>query len=82
MLSKKTIDSVAALLKVKAEDITAAIADTKEVDLVLDPDIQTFTKTELETRDTSTKDAGKSEHIKAGKEIAIKELNGAGERKG
>lgn len=74
MLSKKTLDSIASITKLKAEDITAAIADTKEVDLTIEEGIQTFTPAELTARDATQKDAGKSEHIKAGKEIAIKEL--------
>lgn len=71
MLSKKTLDSIASITKLKAEDITAAIADTKEVDLTIEEGIQTFTPAELTARDATQKDAGKSEHIKAGKEIAL-----------
>lgn len=77
MLSKKTIASIALLTKQKVEDITAAIADTKEVDLTLDETLVVLTPAEKASLETQMKDTGKGEHIKAGKEIAIKELKEA-----
>jgi hypothetical protein len=77
MLKATTIAAMAALLKIKPEDLTEAIKKTEEVDLPIEEGLQTFTPTELSTRDTTIKDTGKNEHIKAGKEIAIKELKQA-----
>ncbi len=73
------LKTIAALLKVKEEDLTAAIKAEGEVDLSgYNPTgLQVFTTEELSTRDTNVKEASKSEHINAGKEIAIKELKQA-----
>lgn len=73
MLKKETITKIAAFLKLKEVDLTAAITDEKEVDVVLPEDLHTLTTAELETRDTSQKNEG----IKAGKEIGFKELKKA-----
>lgn len=73
MLKKETITKIATFLKLKESDLTAAIADEKEVDFVLPDDLHTLTTAELETRDSSQKNEG----IKAGKEIGFKELKKA-----
>lgn len=73
MLKKETITKIATLLKLKDTDLTAAIADEKEVDVTIPEDLHVLTVTELDTRDTSQKNEG----IKAGKEIGFKELKKA-----
>jgi hypothetical protein len=73
MLTQKTITEISKLLKLKPEDITAALKDEKELDLELPADLTVLTTTELESRDAAQKNEG----IKVGKEIGIKEVRTA-----
>lgn len=73
MLKKEHIQKVASLLKIKEADLSAAITDEKEIDIVIPEDLQVLTTAELETRDTEKKNDG----IKAGKEIGVKEVRTA-----
>ncbi|MDP4151187.1 MAG: hypothetical protein Q8943_17405 [Bacteroidota bacterium] len=70
MLKAADIKKIAGLLKVKAEDLTTAIKDDKEVEFAVPDGLTTLTTDELETRDKNQKEDG----IKAGKEIGIKEV--------
>lgn len=79
MISKKSKDLIAKLLKVKPEDVDAAIADTtKEIDLTIDENLQVFTADEIATRDTNNVATGKRDGQTIGetigKELAIKAI--------
>lgn len=73
-IAKKTLEKLATLAKVKLEDLEAAQKDAAEKEIEIPDGLQTFTTEELTTRDENNKTASKSEHIRAGKEIMIKEL--------
>lgn len=73
MLTQKTIDEIAKILKLKPADIKSAITDEKEVDIELPTDLTVLTATELETRDSAQKNEG----IKIGKEIGVKDVRTA-----
>jgi hypothetical protein len=67
MLKKEHIQKIEQLLKITG--LEAALKDEKEIDLTI-PEITTFEKTELESRDKNKKDEG----IKVGRELQIKDL--------
>lgn len=72
-LKKETLNRLAALAKVKPEDLEKALKDEKEVDLEITEGLQVFTTEELDQRDKNQKDEG----IKVGKEIGIKDVRKA-----
>jgi len=73
MLKQATADKLKALLKgFDVDKLIAAIKDDKEADFDV-PEVKVFTDVELTSRDESMKTVG----IKAGKEIAVKELKEA-----
>jgi ribosomal protein S13 len=85
MLSQTLITNIAAVLRVPAETIKAAIDAKEEItsikikdgDKEVDADfsgLQTFTAAELTTRDTNTKESVKGGYHAAGKDIAVKEI--------
>ena len=47
MLSKETIEKIALFLKIKATDLTAAIADSAEVAVILNDNLNSFTEDEI-----------------------------------
>lgn len=69
-LKKTTIAKLAALAKVKPEDIEAAIAHADEQEIPIDDTIQGFNKTELDARDRNTYNTAK----KTGEEMLIKAI--------
>jgi hypothetical protein len=73
MLKKETLQKIAALAKIKEEDLTAAITNEAEVDLAIPEGLTTLTTQDLESRDTNVKNEG----IKVGKEIGVKEVRKA-----
>lgn len=73
MLSNATIKDIAKYLKVKESDLQAAISDKEEVAIAI-PELKTYTTDEFAELETNLKEAGKSTHIKVGKELAIKDL--------
>lgn len=77
-IAKKTLTSLATLLKIDVAKLVAAAAAEAETEVEIPADLNVFTKTELETRDENNKTAGitdkKEEFITAGKEIAAKEI--------
>ncbi len=76
MLKPEQIAKLAALAKLKPEDLTAAITSTEVVELTLDETVTTFTGTEIAARDASQvaigKRAGETEGEVKGKELATK----------
>lgn len=50
-IAKKTLDKIAALLKIPVADIEAANVAEKETELTIDDTLQSFTKVEIEGRD-------------------------------
>lgn len=69
-LKKEAITKIAKYLKLKETDLTAALADTNEVDVAIDDTLSTFSKTELETLESNKYNEGK----KAGVEIEVKDI--------
>lgn len=69
-IKKTTLLALAALLKMDAAKVEAAINDAAEVDLELPADLTVLTPADLAARDQQQK----STHTKAGMEIAIKEM--------
>lgn len=69
MLKKAAITKLAGLLKIDESKLTAAITAADEQDIEI-PELNVFTKTELETRDKNQYDVGK----KAGTEMTVKEI--------
>jgi len=67
MLKTETITRVATLLKIKPEDLTAAIKDEKEVDVIIDEKLATFTDDEI----TQVKNNEYKNGKKAGEEMAV-----------
>lgn len=85
MLNQQTIASIAGLLKIDPAAFTAAIKDEKEVSIKVKGEggvevdftgagLHVLTETELQTRDSTVKEAAKSGFMTAGREIAIKEI--------
>lgn len=70
MLTKEQSDLIAKILRVEPATFAAAIADTTEVPLTLTEGLASFTPGEITSRENTLKSA----NIRAGKEIAIKEL--------
>jgi hypothetical protein len=73
MIGKNTIKTLAEKLKLKVEDIEAAIKDEKEVELNL-PEITVFMADELKTRDENLKRTNYESGKQAGVEILVKDL--------
>lgn len=69
MLKTETITKIAGLLKIKPEDLTTALTDEKEVDLVIDEKLSHLSEDEITTLKNNEYKAGK----KAGEEMAVKE---------
>lgn len=72
-IKKESLTKIAGLLKIKTEDIEAAIAAEGEVELAIPDGLNVLTADDLEARDTNTK----NEAIKVGKEIGVKEVRKA-----
>jgi hypothetical protein len=70
MLKKETILRIAALLKIKAEDIEAAIKDEKEVDLAIDEKLSAFSEEEVTTLKENEYKRGSVSAV----EIAVKDI--------
>jgi hypothetical protein len=70
MLSQTTISKIAGLLKVKPEDLTAAITDAAEKDVTIPDTLASFTELELTTLNKNKYEEGK----KAGVEMGVDEL--------
>jgi hypothetical protein len=68
-LKKEVLKKIAALLKLKEADLETAIKDEKEVDLVIDEKLNTFTEDELKTLKDNEYKTGKEKGV----EIAVKE---------
>lgn len=70
MLSTNTINKLAALAKLKPEDLTAAITAATETELTIDEKLSTFSDDELKTLKSNTYADGK----KAGVEMSVDEV--------
>jgi hypothetical protein len=68
-LKKETLQKIAALAKVKVEDLETAIKDEKEVDVAIPDKLSTFTDDEVQTLKSNEYKSGKE----AGVEMAVKE---------
>lgn len=68
-LKKETLQKIAALTKVKVEDLETAINDEKEVDLTIQDKLNVFTEEEVTTLKKNEYNSGKT----AGVEIAVKD---------
>lgn len=74
MIAAATLKKIATLLKIKEEDLTTAIADTKEVDVPISDTLQVLEKTELDARDANTLKEGKKDGEKEIKKVLVKEI--------
>jgi hypothetical protein len=68
-LKKEAIIKIAQTLKLNPTEFEAIIKDSEEKDVTI-PEITTFEKTELESRDKNKKDEG----IKVGRDLQMKDL--------
>ncbi len=73
MLTQELLTKLATLAKIDSKVLQDAITSTDEVAIDL-PEVLTFTKSELETRDSAKKGNGYADGKKAGVEMAVKEL--------
>lgn len=69
-LKKETIEAIAKLTKIKADDLQAAIADEKEVDLSIPDNLTALTEDEISTLKKNEYKNGKE----SGVEMAVKEV--------
>lgn len=73
MLTQELLTKLAALAKIEPKLLQDAISSTEEVAIEI-PDLMTFTKTEIESRDNVKKGNGYADGKKAGLEMAVKEV--------
>lgn len=69
-IKKESLQKIAALAKIKVEDLEVAIKDDKEVEITIDEKLSTFSETEVETLKDNEYKRGKT----AGVEMAVKEV--------
>lgn len=73
-IKKESLQKIAAIAKVKFEDLETAIKDEKEVDLTI-PDLSTFTDDELKTLNANKYNEGKKAGVEMGVDEVKKELS-------
>jgi hypothetical protein len=74
MLSNESINKIASLLKLNAEEFTSILKDAEEKSIQIPDGIQVFSKSELDTRDEAKTKSAYSDGKLAGEQMAVKAM--------